>query len=156
VVVTTAPERRTTQTAERLRVLTARLGRAIGVPVTAPTCPAGVRTDRPTEFSCVVGFAGIVVAFYVRDDAGVEHIRASMPVMPTAVLNRAAGGGAVCSTAKVVVAPVGTSVTCTLHRRASVDVVITEELAAPYVIDTAATSFVGPAAVVPPSTRGAP
>ncbi len=138
VVITTAPERRTSQASDRLRVLTVALAKRAGVSVTAPTCPAGVRTDRPTEYSCIVGFAGVIVAFYVREIDGVEQIQSSMPVIPTAVLNRAAGSGAVCSTARVVVVPVGTTVSCTVARRSSVDVVVTEELARPWTIDTAA------------------
>lgn len=153
VVVTTAPERRTTAAAERLRVLTTALGRAAGVAVTAPTCPAGVRTDRPTEYSCVVGFAGVVVAFYVREVDGVEQIRAAMPVIPTRVLNRAAGSGAVCATTKVVVVPVGTAVTCRTGRRTEIPVTVTEDLARPWLIDTAARQVITAARPTTSSAR---
>lgn len=153
VVVTTAPERRTTAAAERLRVLTTTLGRSAGVAVTAPTCPAGVRTDRPTEYSCVVGFAGVVVAFYVREVDGVEQIRAAMPVIPTRVLNRAAGSGAVCASTKIVVVPVGTAVTCRTGRRTETSVTVTEDLARPWLIDTSAREVISPARPTTSSAR---
>jgi hypothetical protein len=143
-VITTAPERPTTPASLRIAALTSQLGRSIGVKVTAPTCPAGVRTDKPVEYSCVVGFDGTIVSFFVRSDPSGdgELITSSAAIIPTGELNRAAGPGASCSKGKVVIGVAGTEVLCTLGKGRQVSITISPELADAWTIESTTASGV--------------
>jgi hypothetical protein len=160
-VVTTAPERPTKDATERIRQLTTQLGRSIGVKVTAPTCPAGVRTDKPVEYSCVVGFDGTIVSFFVRPDPSGfgEQIRSAYAIIPTVEVNRAAGPGSTCSKSKLIIAIAGTPVICKLGKGREIEIEISLELAKIWTIDSsvsAATTTTSPTTSTTSSRPAAP
>ena len=112
---TTVPEVRPAAAAIQVRAVALPVAEQLRVTLGKPSCPSSVPLKTGGVFQCTVPFGDVAVPFLVQIEAsGALSVTQPWAVLTAATAAYVAGPKAKCGTHKVLTAPVGSTIACTV------------------------------------------